>query len=102
MPQPPAGNRLRDWLAAVAEAQVGPGRLAVTMGATQPLGEEDLLPRLAAVQVPSEQRSQLIVVLDPLIQQVNQPVDGRLTTDAVKQIGTAEGPETRRVIQDAA
>src|SRR6266480_2133190 len=102
MPQPSAGQRLRDWLAVVAEAQVRPGHLAVATGATQPLGEEGLLPRLTPIQVPSEQRAQLIVVFDPLIQLVNQPVDGRLTTDAFKQVGTAEGSETRRVPQEAA
>ena len=50
--------------------------------------------------VAAEQRTQLIVLLDPLIQEVNQPVDRRLTTDTFEQIGVAEGPESRGVVQE--
>ncbi len=85
---------------AVFQARVG--LLAVTTRAAQPLGEEQLLHRPAASQVAREQRAQLIVVPDPLVQQVNQSVDRQLATDPLEQIATTERPETRRIIQQDA
>jgi hypothetical protein len=78
------------------------GLLAVTRRAAQPLGEEQLLHRPAGREVAREQRAQLIVVPDPLVQQVNQPVDRRLAAGPLEQTGTTESPETRRMIQQAA
>src|SRR5262249_39163385 len=63
--------------------------------------EEHLLSRLGAIDVPSEQGAQLIVLVDPLVEDVDQPVDRRLTTDALVQVGIAEGPEARCVVQEA-
>jgi len=76
------------------------GLLAVPTRAAQPLGEEQLLHRPAAGQVAREQRAQLIVVADPLVQQVDQSADRRLAADPLEQTGTAERPETRRMILD--
>jgi len=102
VPQPPAGERGRDRQTVVAVSHPRVGVLAETTRTAQPLGEEQLLHRPAAGEVAPEQRAQLIVVPDLLIQQVNQSVDRRLAADALEQIGTTEGPETRRVIQQAA
>jgi len=76
--------------------------LAVTTRAAQPFSEEQLLHRPAASQVAREQRAQPLVVRDPRIEQVNQPVDGRLAANPAEQISPAEGPETRWMIQQAA
>ena len=84
----------------VSQARVG--LLAVTTRAAQPLSKEQLLHRPAVRDVAREQRAQLIVVPDPLVQQVNQPVDRRLAADPLEQISTTESPETRRMIQQAA
>ena len=78
------------------------GLLAVTTGAAQPLSKEQLLHRPAASWVAREQRAQLIVVPDPLVQEVNQSVDRRLAADPLEQLSTTESPETRRMIQQAA
>ena len=78
------------------------GLLAVAARTAQPLTEEELLHRPAAGQVAREQRTQLPVVREPLIQEVNQSVDRRLTADPLEQISATERPETRRMIQQAA
>src|SRR5262249_237125 len=102
VPEPPAGEFTRDRLVVVAVFQGRPGPLAVTTWAAPPLGEEHLLPRLGASYVAPEEGTQLIRLLDPLVQDVDQPVDRRLTTDPFEQVGTAEGPEPGRVLQERA
>jgi hypothetical protein len=78
------------------------GLLAVTTRAAQPLGKEQLRHRPAVRQFAREQRAQLIVVPDPLIQEIDQSVDRRLTADPFVQISTADGPDTRRVTEQPA
>jgi hypothetical protein len=102
VPQPPAGQSGCDRQAVMAVPQAWVSPLAVTTGTAQPLGKEQLLHRPAVSQVAREQRAQLIVALDPLIQDVDQTVDGRLAADPFEQAGTAERLETRRMIQQAA
>ncbi len=102
VPQPPAGERGRDRQAVVAGSQALVGPRAITTRAVQPLSEEQLLHRPAVSEVAREQRAQLIVGPDPLIQEVDQSVDGRLAADPFEQVSTTERPETQRVIKEAA
>ena len=102
VPQPPVGERRRDGKTVMAVPQAFMGPLAVATRTAQPFTEEELLHRPAAGQVARKQGTQLLVVFDPRVQEVNQRVDRRLTADSLKHAGATEGPESRRVVQQAA
>ncbi len=70
----------------MALQQAGVGFVAVVGGTTEPLGEEDLLHLTTVGQVPWKHRPELAVAFDTDVEEIDEPVDSRLTTDAVEQI----------------
>ena len=99
VPEPSAGDRTGDRDALVPVVQAAVRLLAVPGRAAEPFGEEELLHGSPVGEVAREERTQALVVLEPVVEGVDQPVNRRLPTDPIEQPVVTERPEARRVLQ---
>ena len=102
MAEPSTGRERRDRQTGMTMQQPGVGFLAVVGGSTEPLGKEDLLHLTTVGQVAGEHRPEFPVTLDADVEQIDEPVDRRLTADAIEQIGSVKRPHPQRGLDQPA